>query len=145
MTNINTFDLDGVVIVDEKVVLRPNPEDIIITGRSVEEALVTLTFLRDNGVNNQVFFNPLLFSEKTRESSGIHKAKTMINLMRHQNSITLTYHFEDDSVQKAAIENHFTEYFADNPMIDRDYLKMKLPKVILIENPDTPKENVWNG
>lgn len=92
---INSYDIDGVISVG----ITPRPEDIIITGRSYEEAPETLAFLHSKGIYNQVFFNPQDFNEKTRESSGRHKA----NILAQFYGI-VEKHFEDDEVQKAEIE-----------------------------------------
>jgi hypothetical protein len=77
--------------------LFPGPSDIIITGRSFEEQPETDKMLFERGIKNHVFYNPLKFDEKTRESSGIHKAKVMNAL--HRVGVQVKYHYEDDPVQ----------------------------------------------
>jgi hypothetical protein len=91
---VNGFDCDGVITVG----LYPGPDDIIITGRSYEEQRETLEMLKKKGITNPVYFNPVKFKEKTRESSGQHK----VNVLRTQPEITVF--FEDDPIQKAVIE-----------------------------------------
>lgn len=140
----NTFDLDGVVIVDGRIVLRPNPDDIIITGRSVEESIGTLRLLRTNGVMNQVFFNPIRFHDKTRESSGIHKANTILSLCNSKAKNMIGFHYEDDEIQIKAIQDRFLEFREEFP-IEWHNIEFALPKIIFVDNPDTPKGNVWNG
>jgi hypothetical protein len=105
---VKTYDIDGVINLDEfGVGIRPSSErDIIITGRSYQEAESTLRFLHTNNIKNQVFFNPVLFDEKTRESSGWHKART-INMLKDLGS-NIVIHFEDDPVQADIIENNTT-------------------------------------
>lgn len=92
---VNSYDIDGVITVG----ITPRPEDIIITGRSYEEAPETLEYLHSRGIYNQVFFNPQPFEDKTRESSGKHKANILKALY-----FQVDKHFEDDEIQKAEIE-----------------------------------------
>ena len=100
ITKINTFDMDGVITIG----LTPRPEDIIITGRSYEEAKETYAYLQNRNIHNAVYFNPIPYEAKTRESSGQHKAK-IIKLLQ-SNGIEVLKHFEDDEVQKAEIEKN---------------------------------------
>lgn len=92
---INSYDIDGVITVG----ITPRPEDIIITGRSYEEAKETLEYLHNRGIYNQVFFNPVRYDEKSRESSGEHKARILKALEG-----IVGKHFEDDIIQKQKIE-----------------------------------------
>ena len=78
MDRINTFDIDGVIYLGEYDGVYPGPNDIIVTGRSVEESVETLAMLDRKGIKNTVYFNPLPFDEKTRESSGRHKAEVIL-------------------------------------------------------------------
>ena len=73
MKTINTFDIDGVITVG----LYPGPDDVIITGRSYEEAPETYAMLRSKGINNPVYFNPLPFDKKTRKVQVSIKALEM--------------------------------------------------------------------
>lgn len=97
---INSFDLDGVISVG----LHPGPNDVIITGRSFQEAKETYAFLHSRGIFNCVYFNTLPFEEKTRESSGVHKAKVINTLW--SNGVEVVTHFEDDEVQIEQITKH---------------------------------------
>lgn len=95
---INTFDLDGVIFFENGLNgVMPNPNDVIVTGRSIEEAKDTLLYLKDRDIHNQVFFNPIKFDEKSRESSGEHKARTIQMLIN--SGFKHGIHFEDDPVQ----------------------------------------------
>jgi hypothetical protein len=95
---INSFDIDGVIYMGEgRTGVFPSTEDIIVTGRSYEEAPQTLKMLRSRGINNQVFFNPLPERDKTRLSSGEWKAKVLEGLLNKGCNIGI--HFEDDPVQ----------------------------------------------
>ena len=67
---INTFDIDGVINFEKYDGLYPGCNDIIITGRSVEESFETLKMLKDKGIRNQVYFNPLPFSKPTLSVKG---------------------------------------------------------------------------
>ena len=66
---INTYDIDGVITIG----ITPRPEDIIITGRSYEEAPETYKMLHERGIYNVVYFQPLKYSDISRESSGVWK------------------------------------------------------------------------
>ncbi len=95
---VNSFDIDGVITVG----LYPGPFDIIITGRSVEEIPETVRMLEKKGIKNMVFYNQLPYDQKTRETSGYHKAHTL-NTLR-EGGFDLKIHFEDDEIQKEIIE-----------------------------------------
>ena len=100
---INSFDFDGVIYMGKgRTGVRPGPDDVIITGRSFEESPFVMSWLKDKGIDNQVFFNPLAEKDKTRKSSGEHKAR-MLNGLR-ENGIQFHLHFEDDPIQKEEIE-----------------------------------------
>ena len=69
MININGFDIDGVIHLGNGICgVRPGPNDVIITGRSYEEEPETKAFLLRNGIKNKVYFNPLPFNDKGRET-----------------------------------------------------------------------------
>jgi len=92
---INGYDFDGVITAG----IRPESfHDVIITGRSYEEASETHSLLFRLGIFNAVYFNPVLFSDKTLESSGLWKAK-MINTLKVD-----VFH-EDDIRQLTIIQN----------------------------------------
>ncbi|MDR2492631.1 MAG: hypothetical protein LBD25_04140 [Coriobacteriales bacterium] len=96
--SINSYDLDGVITLG----ITPGPDDIIITGRSFEEARETYRYLHSRGILNAVFFQPRPFASKTRESSGAHKGMLLQQLLH--NGVRVEKHFEDDEVQKQEIE-----------------------------------------
>lgn len=98
MKRVNGFDCDGVITVG----IHPGPTDIIITGRSFEEKPETQAMLEKRGINNIVFYNKLKFNDKTRKSSGEHKA-TKIKKLREE-GVEIVNFFEDDPIQKAVIE-----------------------------------------
>jgi hypothetical protein len=101
---VNGFDIDGVIHLGNGVCgVRPGPNDVIITGRSHEEEPETLAFLRKHGITNDVYFNPIPFKTKSRETSGIHKARTL-RWLKEIKTIDVQFFFEDDKVQKAEIE-----------------------------------------
>lgn len=100
----NTFDIDGVIYINKEIGgIYPGPNDIIITGRSYEEAPETYKMLESRGIFNLVFFNPLKYEDKTRQSSGIHKS-TIINMFK-ENGFSIGVHFEDDEIQAAEIRD----------------------------------------
>ena len=103
--SLNTFDIDGVIYLNERVGgVHPGPQDVIITGRSYEEAVETKEMLRSRGIYNRVFFNRTKFDQKTRVSSGFHKAETIQRLQRL--GYTVMCHFEDDDVQAEVIRKN---------------------------------------
>ena len=104
---VNTFDLDGVIYMGEYDGVYPGPNDIIITGRSFEEFDETVSMLKKKGINNTVYFNPIKFEEKTRISSGLHKANIINNLKKC--GIYVAMHFEDDEIQIAQILANTTD------------------------------------
>ena len=82
--------------------VRPGPGDVIITGRSYEESDETDNFLQAHHITNQVFYNPVKFEDKTRTSSGEHKARIINQLTGCGHLVQC--HFEDDEVQAQIIE-----------------------------------------
>ena len=95
---INTYDIDGVISIG----ITPRPEDIIITGRSYQEASETYKMLHERGIFNVVYFQPLKYEDTSRQSSGIWKGKVLKELL--ENGIIIEKHFEDDEIQKEEIE-----------------------------------------
>lgn len=95
---MNSFDIDGVITVG----IYPGPCDVIITGRSFEEAPETIAMLRSKGIQNEVYFNPRPFSEKSRLSSGEHKKATLERLALKLGDRII--HFEDDDIQADVIK-----------------------------------------
>ena len=128
MKTINTFDIDGVITIG----IYPGPDDVIITGRSYEEAPETYAMLRAKGINNPVYFNPLPFDKKTRKSSGEHKGMIIETLVRAGTKVKV--HFEDDEIQKETIEEYLDHKFFGNNQVT----------VVHIVHSLTEKENVRN-
>lgn len=99
---MNTYDIDGVIYLGPGLVgVYPGPNDVIITGRSYEEAPETIKMLVSRGIDNRVLFNPIPFDEKTRESSGVHKARAIKGLV--SSGYPVQIHFEDDPIQASII------------------------------------------
>lgn len=123
---MNSFDIDGVCYMGPGLSgVYPGPKDIILTGRSFEERPETEAMLLSKGILNLVFYNPLRFDQKTRESSGEHKAWTLNYLKFESKMPCPVIHFEDDEIQVAIIE-------AECPWI----------KVVKLVHNLTEKENV---
>lgn len=100
--DINTFDCDGVIFINERVGgLYPGPDDVIITGRSFEEVPETSEMLLSRGILNKVYYNRCKFDDKTRKTSGMHKAETIKRLQKR--GYTIMCHFEDDEIQSEII------------------------------------------
>lgn len=99
---IYSWDCDGVIFINKDIRgLRPEPNDIIITGRSFEEKPETEAMLAKRCIMNRVFYNPLKYEEKTRESAGQHKARTINELKSAGYNVIA--HWEDDEVQANVI------------------------------------------
>lgn len=95
---IASYDLDGVINLGPNFPgLNPGKNDVIITGRSYEEKPETLAYLEKREIKNEVFFNHIPFTEKTREKSGLFKAKMLNTLLNKGYDIRV--HFENDPVQ----------------------------------------------
>ena len=105
MIKICGFDCDGVLSIPSigQSRIMPIDGDVIITGRSYEEEYETVEYLTKHGIHNQVYFNPLKFEDKTRESSGLHKANTIIYLKNR--NIIIDNVFEDDEIQADVIRS----------------------------------------
>lgn len=104
MIEICGFDCDGVLSIPAlgKSRIMPDVGDIIITGRSYEEEKETREYLNNNGIWNEIFFNPAKFEDKSRESSGHHKAN-ILTLLKNRN-INVKAFFEDDEIQARIIK-----------------------------------------
>lgn len=101
---INSYDIDGVIYMGETLNgVSPSKDDIIITGRSaIEERDVTEKMLLSKGFTNKLFMNPIPQNQKTRETSGKHKARTLFYL--EQLGYRFGIHYEDDEIQATEIK-----------------------------------------
>lgn len=90
---INAFDFDGVISLG----ICPGPKDIIISGRSYEEAAYVNNILKERGIYNAVYFNTMKKEGRSRNDSGKHKANILSILM--SNGVIIDKFFEDDEVQ----------------------------------------------
>lgn len=109
-TNVDVYgyDFDGVISIG----ITPRSEnDVIITGRCVDEQEEIKTILKERGIKCKVYFNPMTLAErgnhttKARKFSGYHKAKTIRELLN--NGVNIIRFFEDDPIQYQIIqENH---------------------------------------
>lgn len=121
--NICSYDIDGVIYNGpNRPSLRPGTDyDVIITGRSIDEINETYDFLMSKRITNVVFFNQIPFNEKTRDTSGHHKAKT-INLYNQTSSLCrIVIHYEDDPVQAEIIQKlcpDVTVILLNNPLVE---------------------------
>ena len=100
----NSFDIDGVIDMDGPDGVYPGPNDVIITGRSFEEEKETRKMLKKKGIKNEVYMNPLPYKDKTRKTSGMHKANT-INMLEEKGK-WIGIHFEDDPIQAKIIKEN---------------------------------------
>ena len=106
------YDFDGVLSIG--INPRSN-EDIIITGRCIDEQEYIKNILSERGIKCKVYFNPMTLAERgdhtvaARTYSGNHKARTINGLK--EEGINVTRFFEDDPIQKSLIE-------AYNPQVE---------------------------
>lgn len=102
---VNIFDYDGVIFLGEGLTgVRPNPEDIIVTGRCLEESREVLKHLKERGINNQVFFQNMPVELRTRKDSGTHKVNTLKQLLKSGYEIGVVY--EDDPTQLSILKKY---------------------------------------
>ena len=100
---MNCFDFDGVVSLG----INPGPNDVIITGRTVEECDVVYQHLFSRNIFIPVYFNPISLAKRTtgtiesRTCSGKHKA-AILSLFK-ANGMVVDKFFEDDEIQIAEI------------------------------------------
>ncbi len=128
--NVNSYDIDGVIFLDGYEGVYPGPDDLIVTGRSIEEARDTLAMLASRRITNPVFFNNRPFVEKTRESSGYHKVQVLSMLI--SSGFQVGVHFEDDEIQKQIIEQaelplkvvHFRHDLSDKENVRRCFASL---------------------
>lgn len=107
---IASYDLDGVINLGPDFPgLTPGKDDVIITGRSIEEEPETIAYLDRRGIKNEVFFNPIPFEDKTREKSGEFKSNTLKTLLSKGYDIRI--HFENDPVQTKLIRELCPEVY----------------------------------
>ena len=106
---VNMFDFDGVV----REGATPDEYDIIITGRTFEEAPIVLQILHDRGIVCPVYFNPIHLKDRqnhndyARTKSGNHKAN-IIALLK-ENGVNLGVFHEDDPIQAGIIQKEHPE------------------------------------
>lgn len=75
--------------------------------------------LASKGIKNTVYYNPIEYVDKTRKSSGEHKANVLQELI--DEGMTIGIHFDDDPIQLKVIEER-------NLPIQLVYLKHNLTK-----------------
>lgn len=121
--NICSYDIDGVLYNGpNSPSLRPGTnQDVIITGRSIDEKTETYEFLDSRKITNLVFFNYTPFDKKTRDGSGKHKADIInfYNCTSGTNRIVI--HYEDDPVQAEIIQKlcpDVTVILLNNPLVE---------------------------
>lgn len=104
------YDFDGVVSIG---VTPRFSDDVIITGRCIDEKEYVFNKLSEMGITCNVYFNPMTLAERgnhtvqARTYSGLHKARTISKLK--EDGIEIARFFEDDPIQKAIIEEHHPE------------------------------------
>ena len=89
------YDIDGVITTG----IVPESDAVIITGRSREEAPETYDMLHKRGIFNAIYFNAVLFENKTRENSGFWKS-FMINYLNVESF------YEDEELQADIIRRN---------------------------------------
>ncbi|SRR6266550_460147 len=100
---MNSYDIDGVIWLGKDCEgIYPGPRDVIITGRSWQEAEETVDMLNLRDIHNEIYFNSTRLLEKTRRDSGEHKANT-IKWFKERLNKEIRIHFDDDPLQAAII------------------------------------------
>jgi hypothetical protein len=96
---VNSYDFDGVITVG----LIPRAQDIIITGRGVDEEELVRSVCNRLGIVDPVICLNAKTKKmgRTREDSGEHKAKVILSLIKK--GVKLWNHFEDDPLQISTI------------------------------------------
>tara|TARA_Y100001980_G_C14428822_1_gene217855 strand:+ start:434 stop:838 length:405 start_codon:yes stop_codon:yes gene_type:complete len=94
---INSYDIDGVIYMGDYDGLRPGPDDIIITGRSINTEKETQKMLLEKGITNPLYMNFKDEDFNDREQSGFHKGWTLFHLEKMGYHIGI--HYDDDKVQ----------------------------------------------
>ena len=120
----NSFDIDGVIFMDKFNGVYPGLNDVIITGRSKEEKTETEVMLKSKGITNKVYYNKLPFNKKTRESSGHHKAQTLLYLEKM--GMRFGIHYEDDPVQAAIIKKmmpHINVVLLQHDLVEKENVR----------------------
>ena len=120
----NSFDIDGVIFMDKFNGVYPGLNDVIITGRSKEEKTETEVMLKSKGITNKVYYNKLPFNKKTRESSGHHKAQTLLYLEKM--GMRFGIHYEDDPVQAAIIRKmmpHINVVLLQHDLVEKENVR----------------------
>ena len=121
---INSFDIDGVIFMGKYGGVYPGPNDIIITGRSKEEEKETREMLEFKGVRNELFMNPLPYSQKSRVSSGQHKGRTLFYL--EEMGYRFGCHFEDDPIQAEEIKKimpHINIVMLQHDLVEKENVR----------------------
>lgn len=121
---INSFDIDGVIFMGKYGGVYPGPNDIIITGRSKEEEKETREMLEFKGIRNELFMNPLPYSQKSRVSSGQHKGRTLFHL--EEIGYRFGCHFEDDPIQAEEIKKimpHINIVMLQHDLVEKENVR----------------------
>lgn len=104
------YDFDGVISIG--ITPRSN-QDIIITGRCIDEQDHVKSILKERGIKCDVYFNPMTLAERgdhtveARTFSGNHKASTIARLK--EEGINIVRFFEDDPIQLGLIKESHPE------------------------------------
>ena len=109
---IKSYDFDGVIYSPSylELMIRPTSnDDVIITGRTYEEAYLVLPWLKNKDIYCNVFFNPISLSENNRELSALHKVNIINKLLKNQ--FKLIGHYEDDPFQYDILKQKLPDDF----------------------------------
>lgn len=101
---VNMFDFDGVT----REGANPGEYDIVVTGRTFEEAHIVYAELIKRDILVPVYFNPIHLKDRgaqsiaARKCSGNHKAN-IISMLK-ANDVNIGYFHEDDPIQLNCIQ-----------------------------------------
>jgi predicted transcriptional regulator len=114
------YDFDGVISIG---ITPRSSQDFIITGRCIDEKDEVMEVLKERGITNPIYFNPMTLEQrgnhtlKARRFSGTHKAKTLERLK--SDGYEIVRFFEDDPVQLKIIKT-------SHPKLDVVHIKSDL-------------------
>lgn len=107
---IYAYDFDGVISIG---ITPRSKQDIIITGRCIDEQEHVKSILKKRGIKCDVYFNPMTLAERgdhtveARTFSGKHKASTIARLK--DKGMNIVRFFEDDPIQLDLIKESHPE------------------------------------
>lgn len=101
MIPIRIFDFDG-VLTNDKFIIKPTINDVVVTGRSFEESSQVYRHIFDKfGFLPCIFFSPILKDIRENFRQELHSGAHKHNIIRQliDSGVTITDIYEDDIKQ----------------------------------------------